>query len=68
MKTFRIVLGTLAIFPVAIIIASIMDAKLLMRHPEVEWAYLLVGIPILVLNLWAWDAPEIIKKVFGVKD
>ena len=32
-----------------------------------NYAYALIGIPILVLNIWAWDAPHIIKTIFGLK-
>jgi hypothetical protein len=67
MITFRIILGILAILPIGLIIASIADPKLTMHNPSIEWIFLLIGIPILVLNLWAWDAPEVIKKMFNLK-
>jgi hypothetical protein len=68
MKTFRIILGILAIIPISLIIASIVDPKLIMHNPTFEWIFILVGIPVAVLNLWAWDAPQIIQKLFGVKE
>ena len=30
--------------------------------------YLAVGIPILILNMWAWGAPESLKTYFSKKD
>ncbi|RJP53326.1 MAG: hypothetical protein C4583_04935 [Anaerolineaceae bacterium] len=64
MKTFRLITGILAIIPLALFIASIADPKFTMRNPAAEWLFILVGTPILVLNLWAWDAPHIIKTIF----
>lgn len=68
MKTLKIVLGILAIIPIALIIASIAEPKFIMHNPAAEWLFILVGIPILVLNLWAWDAPHIIKSMLGIKE
>jgi hypothetical protein len=68
MKTFRIILGILAIIPIGLMVASIADPKMTAQNSNMEMIFLLVGVPILVLNLWAWDAPQIIKKLFGVKE
>lgn len=70
MKAFRIVVGVLAIVPVAMIV----DAVFL--HPYNygpgslgELAYPVFGMPILILNMWAWARPEIIEfYFFGKKD
>jgi hypothetical protein len=67
MKIFRIILGILAIIPVSFIVVAIADPKLVRHNPSLEWEFLLIGVPILVLNLWAWDAPGMVKKMFGMK-
>ena len=65
MKTFRTILGILAIIPLALLT----DALLL--HPTNygenslgELAFLWFGVPILILNLWAWGYPRIIEFYF----
>ena len=62
MKTFRIVFGILALIPLALL----MD--LLFLRPENygegsigELVFLVVGIPILIFNMWAWIHPELLK-------
>ena len=69
MKTFRIVVSVLAVIPVALLV----DALFL--HPANygegslgEMAYLVFGVPILILNMWAWIHPEIIEFYFFGKD
>lgn len=65
MKNIKITFGILAILPVGLAIASIADPKLLAHYPALEWLFILVGVPIFVLNLWVWTAPHIIKNIFG---
>jgi len=62
MKTFRIALGILAIIPIALL------ANKLLYYPAVydedslsTLVYLTIGVPILTLNFWAWEYPEIIE-------
>ena len=69
MKTFRIVLGILAILPLTLLVDSIF------LHPYYygegslgELLYLAIGVPILTLNFWAWTYPEIIEFYFFGKD
>ena len=70
MKTFRIVFGILAIIPLALL------ADKIFFHPTVydedsirTLAFLVLGLPILIFNLWAWIYPEIIEFYFlGKKD
>ena len=69
MKTFRIVFGILAIIPLALMMDSIFHPD----HYYIEdsmylMAYQAFGIPILVLNLWAWIDPEIIEFYFFGKE
>ena len=65
MKTFRIVVGVLAILPLALVI------DILFFHPELNcddcirtYIYMLLGIPILIFNYWAWFESEIIEFAF----
>jgi len=65
MKTFRIIASILAIFPLTLLV------DLIFLHPYLygegslgELLYLAVGIPILTLNFWAWEYPEIIEFYF----
>ena len=69
MKIFRIVVGILAIIPVAMIVDS------LFLHPGNygpgslgELLYPAIGIPILIFNMWAWVHPEIIEFYFLGKE
>jgi hypothetical protein len=34
----------------------------------IESAYILIGIPILVLNIWAWFAPDVLVKLLGLEN
>jgi hypothetical protein len=65
MKTFRVVLGLLAIIPLALL------ADKLLFHPTDydedslrTLAYSVIGVPIVILNFWAWIYPEIIEFYF----
>ncbi len=69
MKTFRIVVGVLAVIPLALVI------DILFFHPErncdacIEtYIYMLLGIPILIFNYWAWFEPEMIEFAFLGKE
>ena len=65
MKTFRLILGMLALIPLALLTYAIL------LHPDSygensagELIYLACGIPILILNLWAWGYPRLIELLF----
>lgn len=69
MKTFRIIVGVLAILPIGMLV----DA--LIFHPENyglgtlgELLYPAIGVPILIINMWAWVHPEIIEYFFLGRD
>ena len=70
MKTFRIVLGILAIIPLVLLVDHIFIQTNDYEEASLkELAYMILGIPILILNLWAWIYPEIIEIYFlGKKD
>ncbi|HXQ34887.1 MAG TPA: hypothetical protein VN843_12810 [Anaerolineales bacterium] len=68
MKAFRIVLGILAIIPIFLLIDSVSKPAKYGEVTLTELAYLVLGTPIMILNLWAWIEPEIIEIYFlGVK-
>jgi len=62
MKTFRIVLGILAILPI-----TLFGNHFFIHSGEdslQEMIYMVPGITILILNLWAWTYPQIIEVYF----
>jgi hypothetical protein len=69
MKTFRIVFGVLAIIPITLLIGHISippngyaeDSLFLVT-------YLVLGIPIFVLNYWAWIDPGLLEFLFFGKE
>jgi len=68
MKTFRIVLGLLAIIPFGLLA----DKFLLHLNAYDEdslqtMAFHILGMPILILNMWVWFEPEIIEYYFWGK-
>ena len=69
MKTFRIVLGVLAILPLVLLL------DILFLHPErncdacIEtYIYMFLGLPSLIFNYWAWFEPEMIEFAFLGKE
>ena len=65
MKTFRIVLGILAIIPLALLADTFLFHITEQVRDSLEiLIYLVLGIPVLILNIWAWGYPEIIEFYF----
>jgi hypothetical protein len=65
MKTFRVAAGIFAVIPlvlVAYITLFLPSAR--ERNSWGELAYMLFGVPMLIVNLWAWMYSEIIKVYF----
>ena len=61
-------LGILAIIPIFLLIDSVSKPAKYGEVTLTELAYLVLGTPIMILNLWAWIEPEIIEIYFlGVK-
>lgn len=52
-KTVRIVLGILAIIPISLIVDSVSRPAMYSEVTLGELAYLILGTPISILNLWA---------------
>jgi hypothetical protein len=70
MKIFRIALAILAIIPIALLTdAIILHPANYGENSLGELVFLVFGIPILILNLWAWGYSRIIEVYFfGKKD
>ena len=69
MKTFRIVLGSLAVLVLAFFTAaSLLPPLVLDQSALLELLFPLFGVPILTLNFWAWTCPELIEYYFFGKD
>jgi hypothetical protein len=69
MKTFRIVLGILVIIPLGLMAYHILfESTYYGDDSPVQMAYMILGVPILALNLWAWMYPEIIEYYFFRKE
>ena len=61
MKLFRIVLGVRTVIPIYLLVYSISQSATYGEVTLVELAFLIVGTPISILNLWAWTEPEIFE-------
>jgi len=69
MKTFRIVVGILALLVLALFAAAILLPPVVVDQDTlVELLFTAIGIPILTLNMWAWVHPEIIEFYFFGKE
>lgn len=68
MKTFRIVLGILAIIPLYMIVDSLFHPANYGPGTLGKLLYPIFGVPILIFNLWAWVYPEIIEFYFFAKE
>jgi hypothetical protein len=65
MKTFRIVLGILSIIPLTLLADKMFFGFTGYDEDSLRTlAFLIIGIPILILNLWIWIYPEIIEFYF----
>ena len=68
-KTFRIVLAILAIIPIFLLVDTVSQPATYGEVTLGELAYLFLGTPISILNLWAWIEPEMIEQYFlGMKN
>jgi len=65
MKTLRRIITPLLIIPISLIILNILFPYKWAK--EVEYLYLLFGIPIMAFNYWAWFEPIIIEKLLFMK-
>jgi len=65
MKTFRIIAGILAIIPLGLLVFHLIyERSTYDPNSIVEMAYLVFGVPILIINFWAWFHPEVIEFYF----
>jgi hypothetical protein len=68
MKTFRVIAGVpallvLVFFAAAILLPPVMNDQ----YALLECLFPAIGIPILIINMWAWGAPELIEGLFFAK-
>jgi hypothetical protein len=69
MKIFRIMFGLLAIIPLALLVDKLLFHVSDFDEDSIRTlAFLVIGIPILILNLWAWIFPEISEFYFFGRD
>jgi len=61
-KNVRIILAILAIIPIILLFQHlIFDGDVYGEDSIQEMLFLILGVPILVFNFWAWSHPEIIE-------
>ena len=61
-RNIRIVLAVMAIIPIALLVYNLIFPQTDYGGDSIgEMAYLIFGVPILILNFWAWAHPEIIE-------
>ena len=61
-KNIRIILASMAIIPIVMLVYNLIFLRTDYGGDSIEeMAYLIFGVPILVLNFWAWAYPEIIE-------
>lgn len=64
MKLARIIAGILAAIPLTMIIWAILDPSVHQpRNSPFEYAYLCIGIPIMVANYLLWCEPDVVKYI-----
>jgi hypothetical protein len=69
MKIPRIVPGILAILPISLLINHIFFPPAYYGGDTLaEMAYMMMGVPILIFNLWVWGAPKTIEFYFFQED
>lgn len=61
MKIIILVLRILLVIPIGLMIWH-----LFWPDDMSEWVNLVIGLPILIVNMWAWQAPELLRElIFG---
>ena len=61
-KNIRIILASMAIIPIVLLVYNLIFLRTDYGGDSIgEMAFLIFGVPILVLNFWAWVYPEIIE-------
>lgn len=68
MKSFRTIVGILAILPMVMIVDSLIHPANYCEGTLGELLYPVFGVPILIFNMCAWAHPEIIEFYFFVKE
>jgi hypothetical protein len=67
-RNLRITLGILAIIPIGLLVYDLVFLRTRPGEDSIqEFAFMVFGIPILVLNYWAWYYPEMIESFWRGK-
>jgi hypothetical protein len=64
MSLRRLILLLLLPIPIAILIVSMLWPSLILDNGPVESLSLLLAVPIVVFNVWEWQDPESLAKLF----
>ena len=69
MRVLRILLCILAIIPFGLLVDQILFQNDFYQEDSLkQMAFMILGIPILILNIWAWMYPEIVEYYFFGRD
>ena len=69
MKTFRLALGIFAVIPLVLLADKFLFHLNAYDEDSLQtMAFLVLGMPILILNMWAWFELEIIEFYFFGKE
>ena len=68
MSALRKILAPFLIIPVGMLIYVCVYPDWQWENPSLEYLFLVIGLPILILNFLAWFHPEIIKAYFPMKE
>jgi hypothetical protein len=61
----RWILLALLVIPLALVVLGIVFQSELGEPPLwVEYPFLLVGVPIVIVNVWEWSEPELLDKLW----
>lgn len=69
MKTFRIVAGILTVIPLGLLTYHLsFETTTYDPNSVIEYVYLVLGVPILILNYWVWFESEMIEYYLSWKE
>ncbi len=61
MKIIILVLRVMLVIPIGLILWH-----LFWLNDMSEWVNLVIGLPILIVNMWAWEMPDLLRElIFG---
>ena len=63
----RVILAVLALVPLGLLVESFLHPESYGEGTLGDWLFALLGVPILIFNLWVWIDPEIVESYFKGK-